>query len=193
MVSKSICVLAFAVVASVAFAHEVVYFGVLSGANEVPSNGSAGTGTAKVTMDLDLVTMRVEVQFSGLTGNTTASHIHFGTGPGTNGAVATMLPSFTAFPLGVKSGSYDHTFDMASAASYNPSFITNNGGTVGGALNAFLLKLDSGFGYLNIHTSSVPSGELRANLVAVPEPSVCASVALGLVAIARRRRRSSAS
>src|SRR5215203_2212539 len=49
----------------------------LTGPNEVPVNNSPGTGIASVTITGNL--MRVQVSFSGLTGNTTASHIHAAT------------------------------------------------------------------------------------------------------------------
>lgn len=63
--------------------------------------------------------------FSGLLGNTTASHIHAATavaGVGTAG-VATQTPSFSGFPLGVKAGAMDTTFDMTLASSFNASYI----------------------------------------------------------------------
>lgn len=170
-----------------ASAHELIYYGKLMGSNEVPANNSPATGTAVVTMDLDLGTMRVQCNFDGLTGNTTAAHIHFGAGPGTNGGVATQVPSFTGFPLGVKNGSYDKTFDMSLASSYNPAFITGNGGTVGGAYNAFLNRLAQGHGYLNIHTSTFAGGEIRANLTAVPEPGTWGAMAVGAAVLLRRR------
>ena len=112
-------------------AHESVYFADLSGPNEAPPNASPGTGWARVTIDFDLVTMHVEASFSGLLGTTTASHIHCCTAAPDSGTagVATQTPSFAGFPLGVSAGTYDHTFDMTLAASYNAAFITANGGT----------------------------------------------------------------
>jgi hypothetical protein len=179
--------------ASTAQAHTVVYTAVLTGAAEAPPNVSPATGTATVTFDFDLVTMRVEADFTGLVGNVTAAHIHGATavaGTGTAG-VMSQTPTFTGFPTGVTSGSYDHTFDMTLSGSYNAAFITNNGGTVSTAMNAFVAALDGGKAYLNIHTSTFPGGEIRGFLTAVPEPASYASflglAALGAVALRRRR------
>jgi hypothetical protein len=177
-----------------ATAHEVIYVASLTGPAEAPSNASPGIGTARVTFDLDLVTMRVEASFSGLLGNTTASHIHCCTliaGVSTIG-VATQTPTFAGFPLGVTSGTYNHVFDMTLASSYNAPFITNNGGTVSGAFNALLAGLDTGKAYFNVHTSVFQGGEIRGFLAPVPEPASQAMLALGLLAlsiVARRRRR----
>ena len=175
-----------------AAAHQGIYTADLSGANEAPPNASPGTGWARVTIDFDLVTMRVEVSFADLLGGTTAAHIHCCTAtPNTGTAgVATQLPSFVEFPLGVTSGSYDHTFDMTDAGSYPPSFITNSGGTVGGAFAALTLGMDEGRTYLNLHTNEFPAGEIRGFLQPVPEPETYALMLLGLAAVgavARRR------
>jgi len=173
------------------FAHTVKYAFTLSGGAEVPVVATAGTGSGLVTFDLDLVTMRVQSQFSGLTGNTTASHIHCcDFQVNTNAGVATESPSFTGFPLGVKSGSMDHTFDMTLASSYRAQFLTANGGSVANALSALLAGLDSGQAYLNIHTSSFGSGEIRGQAVFVPEPGTIVFAMLGAIAaLAVRRRR----
>ena len=68
----------------------------LSGAAESPANASPGTGFADVFYDSTLHTLQLSVTFSGLLGNTTASHIHAATttpGVGTAG-VATTTPTF---------------------------------------------------------------------------------------------------
>lgn len=174
-----------------AAAHQQVYAAPLLGSSEFPAAATTGSGTARITIDFDLVTMRVEASFSGLIGNTTASHIHCCTLPGSNVGVATQLPSFTGFPLGVKSGTYDHIFDMALASSYNPAFVTANGGSVGSAFNALVAGLDAGKAYLNVHTSSFGGGEIRALLAPVPEPAEYALLLTGLLAVgvATRRKR----
>jgi hypothetical protein len=129
--------------------------------------------------------MRVRVTFSGLLGDTTASHIHAATAiPGTGTAmVATTTPTFPGFPLGVTSGTYDQTFDMALASSYNPAFITANGGTVASAEAALAASLADGTAYLNIHTTVVPGGEIRGFLQVVPEPSGLILLGIGSLAL----------
>src|SRR5947199_3531865 len=101
----------------------------LSGANEVPPVSTPGTGVATVILDPTAQTLQVNATFSGLTSGTTAAHIHCCAPLGTNAMVATLLPAFTDFPMGVTSGSYPaHTFDLTMASSYNPAFITAHGG-----------------------------------------------------------------
>ena len=169
-----------------------IFDATLSGPAESPANASPGTGTAVVTFDNTLNTMEVNVTFSGLVGTTTASHIHAPTAVAGTGTanVATTTPTFTGFPLGVSSGTYDHVFDMTQASSYNnPSFITANGGTTATAETALLNYLLAGEAYLNIHTTSFPGGEIRGFLVQVPEPSTCALFGLGAAAAVLRWRR----
>ena len=180
-------------ITSIAGAHTTVYQAVMNGPNESPANASPGTGAATVTLDLDLITMRVQANFTGLIGTTTQAHIHGLTPTPLTGtaSVLSVTPSFTGFPLGVTSGTYDHTYDMTLASSYNAPFVTNNGGTVSGALNALTLGLNTGRTYFNLHSSAFLGGEIRGFLVAVPEPATIATLVGGATLISRRVRRRS--
>ena len=162
----------------------------LSGLNEVPPNASPGTGFGQVTIDTVAETMRVQVTFSGLLGPTTASHIHSPALPTANAMVATQVPFFTGFPLGVTSGSYDQTFDLTLASTYNPSFITANGGTAAGAELALRSGLFLDRAYLNVHSSSFPGGELRGNLAlnAAPEPGTISLAMIGAIGLLAARK-----
>jgi len=168
------------------------YDAFLSGPNESPANASPGTGFATVDYDNVLHLLHLHVTFSGLTGTTTASHIHAATltpFAGTAG-VATTTPTFAGFPLGVTSGTYDNTLNLTLASSYNPSYVTANGGTTSSAELALTSAIANGQAYLNIHSSTFGGGEIRGFLQAVPEPS---SLALGIGALcawAAKRRRS---
>lgn len=177
--------------ASAAQASITVYDATLRGSTESPPNASPGTGTATVTIDTVANTMLVSVSFSGLTSGTTASHIHAATAAPLTGTagVATTVPTFPGFPLGVTSGTYSNLFDLLSLSTYNPAFVTANGGTAASAETALLAALSADKAYLNIHTLNYPGGEIRGFLIAVPEPATWIMMLLGFGGISLVIRR----
>jgi hypothetical protein len=175
------------------YANVITYTALLLGPSESPPNASPGIGEAIVTIDTVLQTMEVRVTFSGLLGITTASHIHCCTAsPDTGTAnVATTTPTFAGFPLGVTSGSYDKTLDLTASSSYNPSFVSGDGGgTVASSEAVLLAAMAAGDTYLNIHSSVLPGGEIRGFLAPAPEPGtlLAAGVALAGIVMFRRKR-----
>jgi hypothetical protein len=107
-----------------------------------------------------------------------------------NAMVATTTPTFPSFPLGVTSGTYNMTFDLTASSTYNPAFVTANGGTVASAESTLLAGLASGQTYLNIHTTNFGGGEIRGQLAVVPEPAtwILTGAALAGLAAARRKK-----
>jgi hypothetical protein len=161
----------------------------MSGPNESPTNSSPALGFAYVTLNTTANTLSVDLAFGGLTGPTTAAHIHAPTPSPFSGTagVATTTPYFAGFPIGVTSGTYSNTLDLTQSSSYNPAYVTSSGGTVAQAEAALIAAITSGESYLNIHTSTFGGGEIRGFLVAVPEPSSLALVSLGVTGVVLHR------
>jgi hypothetical protein len=117
-------------------------------------------------------TVSYDITFSGLTDPTTMAHIHGPAAPGEGAGVVQGL-----------------------------SFVGGTGTTSGqlmgttGALNAQQVDdMFAGLHYVNIHTEPfAPGGEIRGQILLVPEPSTLALAALGCFAgfsVWRRQRRS---
>src|SRR5438132_8482081 len=155
----------------------MTFVGNLSGANEVPPVVTPGTGLATIILDPTAQTLQVNATFSGLTSNDVAAHIHCCAPLGTNAGVATTVPAFPGFPLGVTSGTYSSVvFDLTQPLIYNPAFVTLQGGTIAGAEAALINGIESGQTYFNIHTMTNMGGEIRGQLTAVPGPVVGAGL-----------------
>ncbi|MCU1338492.1 MAG: hypothetical protein JWO19_4073 [Bryobacterales bacterium] len=172
--------------AAICPAATITFSGTLSGANESPAVVTAGTGFTTVTYDSTLHLLTVDVTFSNLTGLTTASHIHCCVPAGGNAGVATTTPTFAGFPLNVTAGVYHNVLDLTSPSSWNPAFITDNGGTTASAEAVFGAGFIAGQTYLNIHTTVDPGGEIRAFLI--PEPTTWTLVAVSLLVLALKRK-----
>jgi hypothetical protein len=180
-----------------AHASPITFTAALSGANENPANASPATGLATIVLDPTAQTLTVSATFSGLGSTDTMAHIHCcASAPfnNTNIGVATTLPAFSMFPLGVTSGTYGPmTFDLTASLIYNPAFVTLQGGTIAGAEAALIAGIEGQRAYFNIHTVNFPGGEIRGFLNPVPLPAALPLLAtclgaLGLLGWRRKKK-----
>ena len=159
-------------------ADPMTFFATLSGANENPPNASPGTGLATIVLDPTAQTLTISAMFSGLTSNDTMAHIHCcAAAPldNTNIGVATTVPAFPGFPLGMTSGTYGPmTFDLTQFTPppgdpgiYNPAFVAMFP-SFPQAEAALIAGLEKHLTYFNIHTANDPGGEIRGQLVPGP-------------------------
>ena len=132
----------------------------LTGLGENPPNASPASGFGTVVLNAAQTQITVGENWSGLVGGpATASHIH-NAPPGVNGPV---IFSFAGVPP-VTSGAIPQQTFSITAAQVTQLFLGNM--------------------YMNVHNAGFPGGEIRGQLLAVPEPSSLALLGAGSLALA---------
>lgn len=133
--------------------------------------GGARTGTGLFTLSLSGSTVTISGEYSGLSGNANAGHIH---GPsGLFPETAGVLYNFATLGLATfsgPSGTVRGTFELVPRGT---------GGSY--TVEQQIADLNNGRWYINIH--SLPNfggGEIRGQLTPVPEPGAMALGALGM-------------
>jgi hypothetical protein len=134
-----VCVLALSGCGMMAKSPNVALSGKLSGANEVPPNGSSGTGTVEATLNKDTNQLSWRVVYGGLSGPATAAHFH---GPAVAGQNAGVILGFKSAESPIQG---EATITPAQAAD-----------------------VLAGRWYVNVHSRANPGGEIRAQVVPTP-------------------------
>ena len=137
----------------------------------------SGSGTLTLNTTLDTLTFN-NIMFAGLSAPSTAGHIHGPAAPGVSTGVLYPLGG-TFFTLGTTSGSINGTLQLLT-------------GTGGFDLPTQITQLESSLWYINIHDSVFLGGEIRGQILPVPEPSALPLLGIGVCGLwllLRRRSR----
>ena len=139
----------------------------LDGLQETPPVATPATGTGSLFLDDATGNYTISGTFQDLIGTSNNAHIH---GPAAIGAGPAGVVHGLTFDFGVTSGSFSNG---AGLTTFTPAQMAN---------------LINGLYYVNIHSSFAPGGEIRGQILLVPEPSTALLVALGIAGLAVRRR-----
>jgi hypothetical protein len=135
----------------------------LDGLQEVPPTPSPGTGTCTVVVNDPANTVDVMCSYMGLLSPTNAAHIHAPAPPGMN---ASVIQPLVLNPPSATAGTINQTGLVLSETN--------------------IQHILAGNAYVNIHTNLFPGGEIRGQIV--PEPASLGLLAIGALAVIRRRR-----
>ena len=130
----------FVMVCAASVAAQQRFVAALDGAQEVPANASAGKGTCTIVLNAAQTQITVNCTFSGLGTNLSAAHIHGNAAPGTNAGV---LFGFTGLPTATSGSIGPLTFSVTPAQ---------------------LADMRAHRYYVNLHTASIPGGEIRGQI-----------------------------
>jgi hypothetical protein len=146
----------------------LLFTATMNGANERPNPVATGaTGSATLTIDDVTGAWSLVGNYTGLTSTSTLAHIH---GPaGVNG---TASPVFDLSHGSATSGTLSGASNPPTVAAYNAQQITD---------------LKNGLHYVNVHSVNFGPGEIRGQLVPIPEPAALGFGLLGVLLILRRR------
>ena len=143
----------------------------LSGADEVPPTSDPTVGIATLTLTGNVLDFYVYVP--ALTFITTGGSIN---GPAPAGSTAPILFDLGAF-----------RYHSGSTFGDPPFYSAVSGGGVPGGTGPFMLtasqmdELINGLWYVNITSYAYPDGQLRGQILPVPEPSALALLGIGVV------------
>jgi hypothetical protein len=126
--------------------------------NDDPPGAPDRSGSGQLIIvfkELGDYTLQYQVIFGGLSGGSTEAHIH---GPAAAGADAPVQLYF-----------HSGAFGMTSGGGIGEKILSQD----------VMDGLSSGLWYVDVHSSTFPSGEIRGQIIGVPEPGTVALILAG--------------
>lgn len=137
--------------------------GALDGYEEVPAVSTAAGGTFRATIAPSADGLSYRLEYAGLEGDVTQSHIHFGQ-PDVNGGISVFLCSNLGNgPAGTPAcppGPATVEGTITAADVIGPAAQ----GIGPGELDELMRAIRAGMTYANVHSTKFPGGEIRSRL-----------------------------
>lgn len=136
----------------------------LTSYEEVPALSTPGIGRFTAKVNKDATEIQWELNFSMLVADTTQAHIHFENATNSGPVVVFLCSNLGNGPAGTQacpaaggtiSGTI-HAGDVLGGAAAQ--------GLAAGDFAAFVAAMRSGATYVNVHSTTFPAGEIRAQL-----------------------------
>jgi hypothetical protein len=141
----------------------------MSGYNEVPALSSEASGKFKARIDDQAQKIDYTLTYEGLEANATQAHIHFGQRDVSGGIVVWLCGSATnPGPAGtqtcpLRAGTVTGTIVPANVA-VGAALPAGVQGITPGEFDELVKAIRAGVTYANVHTTTFPAGEIRAQL-----------------------------
>jgi hypothetical protein len=155
----------------------------------VPEQGTGGMGEFELndamtalSYDITLFGLDIDGLQTPANANDNANRFHIHAGPaGTNGGIV----------FGMKDPNHDTDDLVINPVTGRVTGVWDGNEGNGTTLAAQLANLLAGNLYFNVHTTDHPGGEVRGQIIFVPEPGACMLCAIAgaaVLGVARRRR-----
>jgi len=125
----------------------------LKGSNEIPANDSKAAGEIIVTINEDETSIHYKLIVANIE-NVLASHFHFASSGSNGGVVAFLYANPNPQPSGPAKG-------VIAEGDITAENVIN---VFAGDIDALITAIREGNIYANVHTASIPSGEIRGQL-----------------------------
>jgi len=130
----------------------------LSGYEETPALSVEGTGTFSAKLSADGASLDYRLEYSGLTGDAAAAHIHLGQEGVAGGVIAFLCGGGGQADCPGAAGTVTGTITADNVVGPAAQ------GIEAGEFDELVAALEVGATYANVHTAAFPAGEIRGQI-----------------------------
>jgi len=143
---------------------QLVFHAGLHGFQVVPAVSTTGTGRISLTVSPDGTSIGYSLSYSGLVGDVTAAHLHFGRTATNGGIMVFLCTNLGDGPVGTPTCPGPHDGQVSGTLQASAVVGPSAQGIDPGELPEVLAALRGHSAYADVHTMLYPDGEIRGRL-----------------------------